>query len=211
MLERLRDGHHARASRCIPNGVDTSRFVPNHAMRSESPQPVFGWAGRIVDGKGIEVLLRAASSIRGRPFRIRLAGDGPLRAELEGLADAVGIGHMVSFEGHVLDMPDFWAGCDIAVSPATVAESFGVAPVEASASGLPVIASASGALAEVVQDGVTGTLVPPDDVDALRRAMEAYLDSGELRARHGAAGRERAILYYSLDRCLDEYLSLFPA
>jgi glycosyltransferase involved in cell wall biosynthesis len=165
----------------------------------------------MVDGKGIEVLLRAASSIRGRAFRIRLAGDGPLRPELEGLADAIGIGYKVSFEGHVLDMPGFWAGCDVAVSPATVAESFGVAPVEASASGLPVIASASGALAEVVEDGVTGALVPPGNAEALQRTMEAYLDSGELRARHGAAGRERAILYYSLDRCLDQYLSLFPA
>jgi len=96
-----------------------------------------------------------------------------------------------------------------AVVPSTFVESFGMAALEAAACGIPVIATRSGALPEVVSDGVTGTLVDPGDVTALGDAIVAYATEPHLRAQHGAAGHEWARERFNIAQCARAYLDLF--
>ena len=90
-----------------------------------------------------------------------------------------------------------WGHCLAAVVPSVWPEPFGLVAAEAMAAGKPVVASAVGGLAELVQDGITGIHVPPGDVTALRHALERIVADAPLRARLGAAGRERAQAYSS--------------
>jgi glycosyltransferase involved in cell wall biosynthesis len=90
-----------------------------------------------------------------------------------------------------------WGHCLAAVVPSVWPEPFGLVAAEAMAAGKPVVASAVGGLAELVQDGITGIHVPPGDVAALRNALERIVADAPLRARLGAAGRERAQEYSS--------------
>jgi len=207
MLSRLRDGDEARRTVCIPNGVDVSRFTPRRHVDSPAEPITLGWAGRMIPGKGIDVLLRALPMVEA-PVHCRLAGDGPEKAALQRLCAELQLGQ-VSFVGRVRHPERFWAACDVGVAPSdTFIESFGIAPVEAGAAGLPVIASANGAYPEVVADGATGTVVAPGDAEGLARAIAAYVRDPALRAEHGAAARTRVEMLYSLEQCLAGYLAV---
>lgn len=82
-------------------------------------------------------------------------------------------------------------------------------PLEAMASGKPIVATENGGLTEVVVDGVTGTLVPPGDPPALAGALERYAADASLWSRHGEGGRARVQEHFRIDRCAREYLDLF--
>src|SRR5262249_2670387 len=99
-------------------------------------------------------------------------------------------------------VPEVLSRIDIFVVP-SLSESFGVAAVEASACGLPVVASRVGGLPEVVVDGETGLLVPPSDSPALANALDRLIGSEELRVRFGRNGRAFVEQLYSWDRCVD--------
>ena len=114
---------------------------------------------------------------RGLPLRV--VGDGPLRAR-------------VPSEGFVApsELGQWYERAAVVVAP-SLREGYGVAAREAMAWGRPLVASAVGGLVDAVEDGVTGLLVPPGDVGALRAALELLLGDAELRARLGAAAREK--------------------
>ncbi len=101
-----------------------------------------------------------------------------------------------------------WGHCLAAVVPSVWPEPFGAVALEAMAAGRPVVASAVGGLAELVVDGTTGIHVPPGDVPALRNALERIVADAPLRARLGAAGRERAEAY-SLDVVVGAWEQVF--
>ncbi|WP_106267833.1 MULTISPECIES: glycosyltransferase [Isoptericola] len=172
----------------IPLGVDPAHFSPAAPVPSQDggrPWRV-GYAGRLADHKGVDVLLRA---VAGEPdLRLELAGDGPVRRRLEDQARTAGLD--VRFHG-ALDgdaLVAFYRTLDVLVVPSRETpgwtEQFGRVAVEAMACGVPVVATETGALPDVV--GGAGLLVPPDDPPALRSAL--------LRVRHepGLAGRLRA-------------------
>jgi glycosyltransferase involved in cell wall biosynthesis len=176
-------------------------FVPDEAFQpARGPRPAFVppvgdylmFAGALGPHKGVDVLLEAWSGLRNRPPLV-LAGirrfDTP-----------------TSFPPGVIVTDDVlpreevlrgWGHCLAAVVPSVWPEPFGLVAAEAMAAGKPVVASAVGGLAELVQDGVTGIHVPPGDAPALRNALERIVADAPLRARLGAAGRERAIAYSS--------------
>lgn len=196
----VQGGERARYLEVIHNGVDLDRFrVERNPAETRSAVRI-GFAARLVYGKGAPELIAAVHTLVGKaPFVLEIAGEGALRAELEALAQPLVQSGQVVFLGEVNDMPAFWGRMDVAVSPSNeLTESFGMSAVEAMASGLPVVATRNGGLAEVVADGLTGQLVTPGDVSELAAALLRYLKDDGLRARHGARGRERVEAQYGI-------------
>jgi glycosyltransferase involved in cell wall biosynthesis len=138
--------------------------------------------------KGLDVFVRAAATLTGGTFHV--AGEGPLRPDLERLALDLGFGDRLTLCGTVADVPGFLAGLDVAVLP-SLTEGMSNALLEYMAAGRAVVATAVGGNVRLVEDGVTGLLVPPGDVDRLAAAVGRLLSDPELAARLGAAARRR--------------------
>jgi len=196
----------------IPNGVDLDVYRPSRSPRSED-EFVIGCMSRLIPGKGVEDVLVAAQEVLPRGARLRIAGDGPERSRLERLAEHLGIRRSVDFLGWVQgasDVAAFWNKCDVGIAaPNDWVESFGLAAVEAMACGRPVVATRGGALPETVIHGRTGFVVDPRDTGALASALLAYLDDTALVAAHGAAAREWCEQQFDIQRCANDYASLF--
>lgn len=206
MRDQLLRAPHARRVEVVENGIDLDRYPA--ADPHERGECVFAFASRLIDGKGIPELVEAFGRVAARsrtPVRLRLAGDGPLRERLRGLAAKHGVAEITDFSGVVHDMPAFWRDADVAVMPSTAAESFGMVALEAMASALPVVATRNGGADDLVDDAISGRLVPPGDAAALAEAMLPYAADPALRAAHGAAGRARCESDFSINRCAAEY------
>ncbi|MBA2608917.1 MAG: glycosyltransferase, partial [Actinobacteria bacterium] len=141
---------------------------------------VIGMTGRVTQGKGHEVLLAAFEQLGEDPtVRLVMAGAGERFGNVTALASRSPFADRIHMPGYCPDIKSVLAGFDVAVVPTTpdLDEGFGLVAVEAMAFGLPVVASSLGALTEVVADGVTGTLVRPNDDAALALALRALRDS----------------------------------
>lgn len=186
-----------RTVHSIPYGVDLERFQP----RPRSPdggRPVIGTVSRLSKEKGVRFLLDAFDRLGLCDNAVlRIAGDGPDRAALEGKAETSGWGGSAEFVGWLdhAAIPSFLQSLDIYVQP-SLFEGFGVAAVEAAAAGLPVVASRVNGLPGVVIDGVTGMLVPPGDAAALADAIASLIHDPEKRRRMGEAGRAFVAQHY---------------
>jgi len=193
----------------VPMGVDLKKFSPSmqgpdNLRKSLGFGPrdlVVGTVARLVPDKGVECFLRMAALIRNKRSDVRflIAGDGPLRQSLEELAELLGIREVVVFVGHRTDVPTLMQVMDLFVLP-TLREGFGVVFAEAMAMGKATVGSRIGPVAEVVEEGVTGYLVPPDDPDAFAaRALDLLNDETRRRA-FGEAGRRRVEARFSASR-----------
>ncbi len=178
----------AREVRVIPSGVDVPERVGEEA---EPPEVLF--AGRLSPEKGILELVEAADGMK-----LTVAGDGPLRARVPGA---------LGFVPHHALGPLYEQAAVVAVP--SHREGFGVVCAEAMAHGRPVVAGAVGGLLDLVVDGVTGLLVPPRDVPALRAALERLLGDRELRRRMGAAARERARAHFAWPAVTDATVAAY--
>jgi glycosyltransferase involved in cell wall biosynthesis len=155
----------------VPSGV----AIPDVVGEPDQPPHVL-YVGRLSAEKGVLELVEAAA---GLPLVV--AGDGPLRERVPGAAGFV----------PPAELGRWYERAAVVVAP-SLREGYGVAPREAMAWGRPVVASRVGGLVDAVEDGVTGLLVPPGDVAALRAALQQLLGDAALRARLGAAAREKA-------------------
>ena len=201
MLAELLKGPHARDVRCVPNGVDTGDYAPLAPVLPEGRVPVAGWAGRMVEGKGVEDLVRAVAILRDRGIAVtaRLAGDGPHEAALRELAAAEGVSDRVEFAGRVQDMPGFWNGCDAGVALSHgLTESFGRSTLEAAACGRPVVVTRNGGLVDLVEEGRSGHVVAPGDPAAVAGALESLVADPARARSFGERGRERAVERFSM-------------
>jgi glycosyltransferase involved in cell wall biosynthesis len=213
MREVLRHPHCKRVVQ-IPLAVALSSYSNSEGDRDKSPSPsgelVVGFAGRLIPGKGLDVILRALAAKKEPPLcRLEVAGDGPRRPELQDLANELGIASRVRFRGWVQDMPSFWRDCDVAVVPSNqFIESFGMVAVEAMACGKPVIAARNGGLAETVVDGETGALFEPGNWCELAELLAEYSRDPTLRLNQGKAARVRCLDTYNIDHCAEEFESL---
>lgn len=210
VLEEVRRHPHPRVVERVHNGVDLKRFKPDPRGDELSDRFVIGMAGRLIPGKGTVEMVRALRpTIEGVRAHLLIAGDGPLHAHLEQLVVERGLSASVSFAGVVADMESFWSQCDIAVHVTNgLRESFGLVVAEAMACGLPAIVSSEGALGEVVENGVTGTLVPAGDIEALWSALSDYARDPSLRQRHGVAARARCEAMFDVAHTARRYVSL---
>lgn len=164
----------------------------------------------LVRRKGLDVLLQALSALGAHDLHPQLwiAGDGPERGALEAQADALGVSSQVRFLARRNDVGDLLAACDVFVLPSR-REGLGVAALEAMAARRPVVASAVGGLQEIVVEGRSGLLVPPDDAEALAAALARLLRDGELRHRLGAAGPERIREGFLAEQMVKSYVELY--
>ena len=128
-----------------------------------------------------------------------IVGEGETHAELEEVADDLGIGHTVRFLGYRSDAVQLMVGMDVVVLPSVAKEGLGVALIEAGFLGKPVVGSLCGGINEVVVAGETGLLAPPGDVVALAACITQLLVNPALAERLGAAGRLRAEQRFSME------------
>jgi len=203
-----------------PNGVDPCQFRPDldgRAVRarwrlgSPAESVVLGFSGTFGLWHGIPSLAAAIPQVlAARPaVRFLLVGDGPLRHLVDGLGEQVRCPGLVPHA----EMPAYLAACDVLLSPhgrqADGGEFFG-SPTklfEYMAAGRPIVASAVGQIAEVLEDGQTALLVPPDDVPALVEAVVHLVDDAALRARLGAAARAQAVARHTWRQNADRLLA----
>jgi D-inositol-3-phosphate glycosyltransferase len=215
--------HYGLAPRVIYNGIDVDLFVPRplddpavRAWRARltggEERPVLLQASRLVRWKGAEYAIEALARLRAEPAPLlALAGDGPYRADLERLAAACGVADRVLFLGDVAHaaMPALLPAVDIVLGTSFVNETFGITLCEALACERPVIASNFGGFREVVRDGETGLLVPPQDAVALAAALAALLADPARRAAYGVAGRRDVAARFSWPAVLERVLAAY--
>ena len=190
------DGVPAQRVHVLPSGFEPGVFVgPGPDPFPDLPHPRVGYVGRLAEQKAPHRLVEAFGEVDDRA-RLVLVGDGPLRPVVEAAVAASPARARITCRGFVphAQVPSVLAALDVLVLP-SVYEEMGSVLVEAMASGLPVVASNVGGIPEVVVDGITGLLVPPDDVPALGKAVDELVRDDQLRARIGAAARERARQY----------------
>ena len=216
-LSRVRD-------KCtvVPPGADIERFASVDAVRVAALRdrlthhqagPVLLSVGRLRYYKGVDTLLRALPALPNAHCVI--VGSGPMEAEWRALAASLDVADRAIFAGDVpdADLPLYYHAADLYVLPANArAEAFGVALVEAMAAGLPCVTTEVGSgTSWVVQDGVTGLVVPPRDPGALSVAIAGLLDDAEKRVTMGQAGRARARAEFSVERMIDRVFSAYAS
>jgi len=207
-------------SRMLGNGIDSERF----ALRAEGEarpffnggEIVIGTVGRATDVKDHARLLDAFVLLREQlpqlreRLRLAIVGDGPLLQALRDRAAAAGVADAVWLPGARSDVPDILRSFDVFALP-SIAEGTPGAALEAMASGLPVVGTRVGGTPEVIEEGVTGLLVPPSDTAALAAALKQYLVAPDLARRHGQAGRERVLRKYSMAAMVAAYQGMYDS
>jgi len=210
------DGFAPEKLRVIHNGVDTARFQRGRRDRTRL-FPGVGDAKLVVlvgnmhsDVKGHPWVIAAAPAVL-REFpeaRFIFAGDGTCRGSLEKQVAELGLERNFIFLGRRADIPDVLASCDFALLPSR-AEGLPNAVLEYMAAGLPTIASNVGGNAELVQDGVTGLLVPAEDSAALSGAMLTLLRDPEFSRQIAENGQRLAVENFSFERLIREIDQLY--
>jgi glycosyltransferase involved in cell wall biosynthesis len=154
---------------------------------------VVTFAGRLIDGKGVADLLRAFARAEAGTAVVCIVGDGPRRSDLEALARQLGIADRALFLGAVPE-EQAWAvlrASDVVVNP-SYTEGLPTSVLEGALLGRAVLATNVGGTPEIITAGVSGVLVPPRDVEALRRGLDELLSDPQLRERLGIAARDEA-------------------
>jgi glycosyltransferase involved in cell wall biosynthesis len=198
--------------------VHIARGIPNDLLRVvgypvQPPAPSAAaddgadvlFVGRLIDAKGVQVLLDALARLSG--VTALVAGDGPARETLESKAQELGLGGRVRFVGWITPerRSRLFGGSKLLALPSLWDEPFGIVGVEALGAGLPVVASDAGGVASWLDDGKTGTLVPRGDAAALAAAIDELLGDDELRRRYSAAAPS-TLARYTMERHLDVLL-----
>jgi glycosyltransferase involved in cell wall biosynthesis len=193
-----------------PPDVDPAAAKAELGIAADAPMLLF--AGRLYPQKGVIDLLKAADLLQHvRPnLTTVIAGDGPLRGELEGVADAFELRATgrVRFLGHRDDVPRLLLAADALVLPSSF-EGLPNVVLEAMRSRKPVVATAAPGTTEVVVDDETGLLVPVGDATGLARALLRIVDEPELRQRLGRAGRDRVEAHFRADAMIERFATLY--
>jgi len=203
--------------RCVHSALDPtphrgrcnrSAFQKEFGLRDGGR--VVGMAAQFIERKGHGTLLEAIPEIlRGQPdTHFLLFGQGPLRGEIEARVREEGLEGKVSFPGFRDDLPALLPCLDLLVHPAMM-EGLGIILLQASASGIPIVASRAGGIPEAVVDGETGILVEPGDATALSTAACTLLADPARARQMGQAGRRRVRELFSVDRMVEGNLGVY--
>ena len=207
----------------IYNGVDFSRFQPGSVKplallpghwQGRNDIVIVGTVGRLTPVKDQRLLLQALSWLGANEpaiaerLRLVVVGDGPLMGELVALAASLGLSGQVWFAGDRDDVPQLLASMDVFVLP-SLAEGISNTILEAMASGLPVLATASGGNVELVEHDVNGGLFPVGDEHALGQLLTGMVEDGERRKLLGDKARSRATQQFDWDRTVASYMAVY--
>ncbi|MBN1192245.1 MAG: glycosyltransferase [Coriobacteriia bacterium] len=203
--------------RVIPYGIHVERFAETPELLTRAAElrrghdrPIVLFVGRLVYYKGPEVLVRAMAEV---DADLVVIGRGPLKAELEALAESGGITSRVTFLDPVDDdeLAAWYHAADVFCLPSVArSEAYGLVQLEAHASGTPVVSTRlTTSVPFVNADGVTGLTVPPGDVTALVEALRTLVTDESLRTRLGQQARSRACEEFSIGRMVDRTLEAY--
>jgi sugar transferase (PEP-CTERM/EpsH1 system associated) len=201
-----------RAITQIYNGVDIGVYYPANGysrIRNKLAIPeasfVIGIVGRLDPIKDHPTLFQAFKKIGNYQRKVRLivVGDGPERNHLERIAP-----EGVYFLGNRTDIPDILRALDL-FALTSLNEGISNTILEAMATGLPTVVTSVGGNPELVEDGITGMLVPPCDPAALAPALCAYIKNPNMRTMHGKAGRVRAEKHFSIEKMVKNYETVY--
>lgn len=186
----------------IPNGFDQRRFRP---FSHENAVPQLITVCRLVPAKGLDTLLEACSILKrnGHPFVLHLIGDGPIREELEQMAVDLGVYEETIFYGYMLHPEEFMPFFDIFVLPSR-AEAFGSVFAEAALCLLALVGTDVGGIAEQIENGRNGLLVPVGNAPALAAALEKLIADPDYRYQLARSAREKAKKSYSINRVIQQ-------
>jgi len=203
----------------IPTGLQESRLVPVSVARAlwDAPQEIFtfGMLGRLSSEKEHHQLIRAAKRLSRefdqspRPWRILIAGDGPLQKGLTRQIQRAGLADRVTLAGR-MDSADFFRQVHVLVQCSRV-ENQPLSVMEAMSWMRPVIATRAGGLPELVVDGETGALVPLGSVRRLKEALKAYWISPEQAQACGMRGREALLQNFPYNRMVEDTIGVYDA
>ena len=209
--ELLAAGVDASRIELVPDGVEIpapikpdAREMARKKWGFHADETVIECVGALTAEKGHALLIEAFAKLRREcaDCRLLLAGEGPLRAQLERQAREAGLASAIIFAGFVSDVDSVYAAGDLFVFP-SLAEGSGSSLLRAMAYGLPVLALARGGVAEIIEDGRSGVMVQEASAEDLARAAARMLKNAELRGRLSRAGRETVTSRYSVDRMVD--------
>jgi len=196
----------------VSMGLDLQKFSPSKsgpgnlraALGVGQQRLVVGTVARLVLDKGMDCFLEMAAHILAVRTDVQffIVGDGPIRGALQQRACELGIAPYVLFLGHRSDVPNLMEAMDVFVLP-TKREGFGMVFAEAMAMGKATVGSLIAPVAEVVENGVTGYLVPPDDTQGFADRVLELLADQKKRLDFGTAGRRRVELYFNVTRMCD--------
>jgi len=215
--QQARDQNDAPANRLhmIANGIRLDRYRPDAdaraATRAELGLPedawVVGTVGRLDEYKNQSLLVRAMAPLLSDRVRLVIVGDGPARRQVEDEVARLMNPEYVVMTGRRMDVPRIVPAFDVFALSSTT-EGLPLVVPEAMAAGLPIVTTAVGGLPSVIDEGVTGMLVPVEE-QPLRHALRTLEQDRELAARLGAKARQTALARYSADRMVDAYLELY--
>ncbi len=203
----------------IRNGVNLARFTnarsaeERRALGAPDEKTILiGAVGRLVEVKDHATFIDAIHILRARGYDVLgvIAGDGPLKGNLQSRIERSGLDGRVRLLGHRPDVEAIFAGIDIFVQ-SSKSEGMSNTILESMASGLPVVATHVGGADEMVIDGETGVLVPPSNAELLSAALERLVTNERLRETMGSAGRARAHREFSLERMIANYETFYTS
>ena len=211
----ISQGFDGRKVTVVSNPIDVSRYerpkdyVPQMRKSKGIPQdiPVILAAGRFVDWKGFDVLIKACAKLAGVDFRLWLAGDGPQRKALENLAVGLGMTSHITFWGFLDDIRPLMWEADLFVLPSKTPEPFGIVALEAMACGLPIVATNAGGVLDFVNESC-GWLVRPNDSDDLAAVIKEALSCDRIRRTKAIAAKEKA-LNFDVSKIAEQYAALY--
>jgi phosphatidylinositol alpha-1,6-mannosyltransferase len=196
----------------ISNGVNPARFTPaKKSVKTVEDPKIILTVARLDLHKGHDLVLEALSILKEEDLipHYKIVGEGEQEQRLRSLSQQLGIDKQVSFTGYIHDseLPAVYADADLFIMPSReisgrldLVEGFGISFLEASASGLPVIAGRSGGVADAVCDGKTGLIVNPDNPHEIASAIKLILTDKELARKLGNEGRRWAVTEMNWDR-----------
>lgn len=219
-FDRIVANSHWTRRRLEEDGVPVDDVVWNGvpaapARSALAAVPTIAFAGRLAPEKGLDVLLRALRRVRERlpAARLVVAGDGPDRDAIAARITALGLDGHVERLGHVprAELDARLGSAWVQAVPSLWEEPFGLVAAEAMMRGVAVVATAAGGLAEIVEEGCTGLLVPRGDDEALARALLELLEDPERVRRMGQAGRTRALAHFDEERYVEDFVAIYEA
>ncbi len=200
----------------VPTGIDLNRFVPGDRRAARGrlglpDRPAIGILGTLRNWKGHTYLFEAFANLQAShpDWQLIVIGDGPQRRNLERLARELGLGGRLRMAGNRDDVPDWLQALDLMALPSYGEEGVPQSVMQGMACGLPVVSTPVGAIAEAVDDGETGLLVPPRDAPALAAALARLMDDAPLRERLGRRGLAKARERFGIDIMLERMEAIF--
>jgi len=197
----------------VANGVDVSRFAGADpaALRAElkiGSRPMVACVSRLSREKGVHILIRAMAKLQ-HDVVLVIAGGGADTEYCRGLVNELGLADRVFFIGVRSDVENIYAAANVVVMPSLWDEAFGLCVVEAMATGRPVIVTDSGAMPELIGNGECGCVVPKGDEGTLAAAISELITHPAHANRLGAAGKQRALERYPIEKWVDGLLTAY--